>query len=192
MANYLSSKTKTRIEIQSIEFSLLGKVTIEDITVWDPDHTKIFSAAKIEVASGIADLLSGHLIFDKVDIAGVDFHLIQQEDGLNIQLYSMPFREERLPLQIKLGDSAFKSIQLDSIHFKFTSIKNGTTVDVKVGRVDGKEAEFITSPNKIRANSIYLNKAQVNVFQSGNRKIAQVFQTQRKPVRLACSVLMPI
>jgi translocation and assembly module TamB len=169
LANYLSSKMETRVEIQSIEFSLLGKVTIEDITIWSPDHTKIFSSEQIEVASAISNLVRGNLIFDKVHIAGVDFHLIQDKGQLNIQFIFDAFQSgEASSAKSNAVTLLFKSIQLDSIHFKFTSIKNGTVVDVNIGRLDGKEAEFITSPNKIRANSIYLNKALVNVFQSEN------------------------
>jgi len=169
LANYLSSKTETRIDIQSIEFSLLGKVSVEDITVWDPDHTKIFSAAKIEVTSALSDLIKRNLIFDKVDIADADFHLIQQEDGLNIQFILDAFQSGEAPsAKSNAVTILFKSIQLDSLHFKFTSIKNGTDIDVNVGRLDGKEAEFITSSNKIIAHSIYLSKAELIVFQSEN------------------------
>jgi hypothetical protein len=129
LANYLSSKTETRIDIQSIEFSLLGKVSIEDITVWDPDHTKIFSAAKIEVTSALSDLIKRNLIFDKVDIAGADFHLIQQEDGLNIQFIFDAFQSGVAPsAKSNAVTLLFKSIQLDSLHFKFTSIKMEQTL----------------------------------------------------------------
>jgi hypothetical protein len=169
LANYLSSKIETRVGIRNIEFSILGKVIIEDITVWDPDHTKFFSAEQIEATSGISDLVRGNLIFDKIHIAGVDFHLIQQEDELNIQFIFDSFQSTKTQSakskEVKL---MFRSIQLDSIHFEFTSIKDGTNVDVNLGKLVGKEVEFITSLNKIKAQSIYLSKAEVNVFQSEN------------------------
>ena len=169
LANYLSSKTETRIDIRSIEFSILGKVIVQDITVWDPDHTKFFSAEQIEATSALSDLIKRNLIFDKMHIAGVDFHLIQQEDELNIQFIFDSFQSGEAPsAKSKEVTLLFRSIQLDSIHFKFTSIKNGTDMDVNVGKLEGKEAEFITSPNKIKAHSIYLSKAEVNVFQSEN------------------------
>ncbi|MDZ7647181.1 MAG: hypothetical protein U5K54_08385 [Cytophagales bacterium] len=165
----MSSKIETRVAIRSIEFSILGKVIIEDITVWDPDHTKIFSAEQIEVTSGISDLVRGNLIFDKIYIAGVDFHLIQQEDELNIQFIFDAFQSTKTQsAKSKAVTLLFRSIQLDSIHFEFTSIKDGTNVDVNLGKLVGKEVEFITSLNKIKAHSIYLSKAEVNVFQSEN------------------------
>lgn len=97
-------------------------MTIEDITIWSPDHTKIFSSEQIEVASAYG-LVRGNLIFDKVHIAGVDFHLIQDKGQLNIQFIFDAFQSGGGFL-CKSWFLLFKSIQLDSIHFKFTSIKN--------------------------------------------------------------------
>src|SRR3954462_2211500 len=55
-SDYLSSKIEARVSIERVKFSLLGNVSVENLTVWDPRQNKIFSARKIEVTSNIIDL----------------------------------------------------------------------------------------------------------------------------------------
>ena len=83
-SDYLSAKIKSRVEIKSINFSILGDVAIEGLAVWDPEQHKIFSAENIVVSSNITDLITGDLIFDEIRLSGVNGHLTERESGLNI------------------------------------------------------------------------------------------------------------
>jgi hypothetical protein len=92
VSKYLSSKIEARVDIESINFSILGNIAIADLGVWDPNNTRIFSAHKAEVSSSIYNLIKGDFIFDRVYIDGADFKLIQHKEGLNIQFILDAFR----------------------------------------------------------------------------------------------------
>jgi TamB, inner membrane protein subunit of TAM complex len=166
LSGYLSSKTEARVDIQRIKFSLLGNATIDDLSVWDPDDTKIFSAHKIEVASSIYNLIKGDFIFDQVHIEGADVNLIQHQEGLNIQFILDAFKpkEKQTTTPSNPITLQFKKVRLENVRFEFTSTVSGTTVAVNLGTFTGQEAEFSTSPLKIKADQIILERSAVNTL----------------------------
>ncbi len=165
VTNYLSSEIEAKVDIQRIEFSILGDVTIHNIIVWDPSDHKILSARQIEVKSNIIDLIMGNFTFDDVLISGAEVELIQREEGSSIQFILDAFLSvETEPTKSSTVKLQFKRVQLENIAFKFTSIPNGTTVDVKLIKFTCQEGEFHTNPNKITARDIFLQQAAVNVL----------------------------
>lgn len=165
VSNFLSSKIEARVEINKINFSILGNVVIEDLAIWDPSDYKIFSVQKIEVSSSIFDLLAGNLIFDEVSISGADFHLIQGEQELNIQYILNAFQPATKDTTTSHAITLqFKKVLLENIQFEFTSIVNGTTVAVDLGKFATQDAEFSTLPTKIKADQVVLERTTINTL----------------------------
>lgn len=165
LSDYLSSKTKARIAIQNIKFSISGKVAIENLQVWDPDNNKIFSARKIEVASGILSLVNGDLVFDEIHLEGITGKLIEREDGLNIQFIMDAFQSNEEQTAESGGTKLlFTKILLEDIGFQFTSTVSGLTLAMNLGKFMSQEAEFSMDPDMIRVDAIYLQHTAVNVL----------------------------
>jgi translocation and assembly module TamB len=166
LSNYLSDKIEARVDIERISFSLLGHVVIEEIVVWDPGHGKIFSARKIEAATSMNDLISGDLIFDEVRISGAETHLIQRENGLNIQFILDAFKPGEKPMTPSANSVSlqFKKILLENIVFDFTSAKSGITVAIHLGTFASNDTEISTKPLKIKADHAVLQHTVVNTL----------------------------
>ena len=164
LSNYLSSKIEAKVNIERVKFSILGSVTIEDLTVWDTRQDKIFSAHKIEVTSNIFKLVTGELSFDEIHLAGIDGKLIQSEEGLNIQFIIDAFKSTEQPDTTKSTgvNLQFKKVLLENIVFEFTS--NGITVVANLGRFSTQKAEVFTNPTKIKADQVILERTLVNVL----------------------------
>ena len=145
LSNYLSSKIEAKVNIRGVKFSILGNVTIEDLTVWDPHQNKIFSAHKIEATSNIFDLVNGKLIFDEIHLAGIDGKLIQSKEGLNIQFIIDAFKPTEQPDTTKSTgvNLKFKKIVLENIVFEFTSMVNGITVVANLGTFTSQKARVV-------------------------------------------------
>jgi len=166
LANYLSSKLEARVDVKRITFSLLGNVIIEDLAVSDPHDKKVFSAGKIEATSNIVDLITGDLIFDEVRLSGVDWKLIQKEEGLNIQFILDAFqsKDNQSTTQSPSINLQFNKILLENFVFEFTSSVSGTTVMVTLGTFTGQEAELTTNPLKIKADQFIIEHSVVNTL----------------------------
>lgn len=165
LANYLSSKIESKVDIQGITFSVLGKVAIEDITVWDPNDIKIFSAQKIEVASSIYNLVTGDFIFDQVHIAGAEFKLIQHKEGLNIQFILNAFKPKEKPTTPSTPTTLqFKKVVLENVLFGFTSAVRGVSVDINLGMFTSREFELTTYPLIIKADQVLVQQTLVNTL----------------------------
>jgi len=164
LANYLSSKIESKVDIHAITFSLLGNVAIADLTVWDPTGTKIFSAQKIEVASSIYKLVTGDFIFDQVHIEGAEFKLIQHEAGLNIQFIIDAFKSDEKPTIPSTPTMLqFRQVVLENVLFGFTSVVRGVSVDINLGKLTTQEFELTTYPLAIKADQVFI---QQTFFQS--------------------------
>lgn len=166
LANYLSDKIDSRVDLGRISFSLLGHVIIEEIVVWDPGQRKLFSARKIEAAVRMNDLISGTLFFDEVRISGAETHLIQHENGLNIQFIIDAFKpkEKRTMAPANSVSLLFNKILLENIVFDFTSAKSGITVAIQLGTFAGNDVEISTTPLTIRADHAMLQHTVVNTL----------------------------
>ena len=166
IAQYLSSKIQSRVEIESIQFSLIDNVSIKGLKVWDPESVDIFSSGTVEVNTSILSLIRGNLIFDDIHISGVSGKLTQHEQGLNIQFIIDAFQGP--PSQIKSTSVTstnlqFKNVVLEDITFEFISTTNGTTVTTKLGNFIGQDIEVSINPNKISARNIQLENSITSV-----------------------------
>ncbi len=165
LSDYLSSKIESRVEIAAIKFSLLGNVEIMGLKVSDPNNSTIVSAGKIGVTSNIFDLIGGDLIFDEVSIEGFDGHLIQGDEGLNIQFIIDAFQPKATQAPSSKGTRlVFKRVILENIAFEFTSTINGTSVDINLGTFSSQDAEVSINPNKISAGKAYFQNTVVNIL----------------------------
>src|SRR5688572_23431291 len=70
VSDYLSSRIKSKVEIETIRFSLFGNVSIKGLKIWDPESADIFSSGDVEVTTSIFKLIRGKLIFDEIRISG--------------------------------------------------------------------------------------------------------------------------
>ena len=166
LSDYLSSKIEAKVNIRGVKFSIMGSVTIEDLTVWDPHQNKIFSGRKIKATSNIFELVKGKLIFDEIHLEGIDGKLIQSKEGLNIQFIIDAFKPAEQPDTTKSPDLnlKFKKIVLENIVFEFTSTVNEISVVANVGRFITEKVEFSTSPTKIAAEEVILDHTIVNTL----------------------------
>jgi len=166
VANYLSSKIEAKVDIQQITFSILGNVAIEELQIWDPNNTKIFSVHHIEATSNIFDLVTGDLIVDEVLIAGVDWKLIQRKEGLNIQFILDAFKPKEKQATTKSNPVSlqFKKVTLENSAFEFTSTVSGISVDVTLGTLASTEFELITYPLTIKSNQVIIQRTLVNTL----------------------------
>ena len=166
ISNYLSSKIKSKVEIQNIYFSILGNVTIENFQVWNPDQHNILSVDKIEVTSNPFKLITGNFNFDEIRIEGVTTQLIQDEEGFNIQFILDAFQPDQKPERSPSGavNLLFKKLTLENITIEFTSAVSGLTLDTHLGKFSLEDAAFIQHPNKLSAKRVYLEKSQVNIL----------------------------
>jgi hypothetical protein len=166
VTDQLSSRLHSRVEIEDVRFNLLGDVTISGLKVWDPKEFNIFSSGDIEVTTSIFNLIRGNLVFDKIRVAGISGNLAQDKNGLNIQFIIDAFA--RPPSTAPSTSSPnvnlqFKSVELDSIKFNFTST-NGTIVDALVGKFSGEDIRISVNPNKIIAAKVYLDNSSTRVL----------------------------
>ncbi len=132
---FLSSKTKGRVEIDHLEFSLSGNVTIQGLRVWDPDSNQILSAGTITVKSDIFNLLSGDYLFDELQMEEVSGKLMQGEKGLNINFLLDAFAStEVLPKDTTTSPSTFhfNHVLLKNIDFEFLSAMSGTDITFRL------------------------------------------------------------
>ena len=166
LSNYLSSKIEAKVNIRGVKFSILGSVTIEDLTVWDPHQNKIFSGHKIKATSNIFELVKGKIIFDEIHLEGIDGKLIQSKEGLNIQFIIDAFKPTEQPDTTKSPDLnlKFKKIVLENIVFEFTSMVNEISVVANVGTFITEKFEFSANPAKITADEVILENTIVNTL----------------------------
>ena len=180
LSNYLSSKIEASVNIKGVKLSILGNVTIEDLTVWDPHQNKIFSGHKIEGKSNIFELVTGKLIFDEIHVDGIDGRLIQSKEGLNIQFIIDAFKPAEQPDTTTKSPGVnlkFKKVVLENIAFEFTSMVNGITVVADVGTFITENVELSTGPTKITADEVILAHTIVNTLSTQPRDTVDTFVT---------------
>jgi len=166
LASYLSSKIEAKVEIQRITFSILGNVTLDNLSVWDPENNLIISIHKAEVASSIYNLATGDYIFDQVHLEGAACSLVQNQDGLNIQFIVDAFKSNENQSSATSAPTTlqFKNIQLQNVAFEFTSTLSGISVDVDLGEFTSQHAEFSTNPTTIKADQIIIQHTFVKTL----------------------------
>lgn len=187
LSNYLSSKIDASVSIRSVKFSIFGDVIIEDLAVWDPGQNTILSARKIEAQSDIFDLLTGELIFDDVHLAGIEGHLVQSKEGLNIQFIIDAFKSKE-PSESPNSNPVnlvFKKLVLENIVFEYTSTVEEITVSANLGMFIVQEAEVSTNPISIKAIQIVLDHTVVNTFSTYHMDSIPSSNTSKKETSLS-------
>jgi hypothetical protein len=168
ISEYLSTKLNARVDIQRIRFSVLGNASVQDLTVWDPHKNKILTIHEIEVSSNLAALISGHLVFDEVRIAGMNGKISQEEDELNIQFILDAFKpsEEQDTAQSNPVHILLNKILLENILFEYNSSVNGVSVATNLRMFHSQQLEVTTQPLAFKADQVLLEGAVVNVLNS--------------------------
>jgi len=174
----LSEKTEGSVEIRSIRFSLLGDVTIDGLDVRDRKDVKILSADKLVLTSSIFDLLSGDYIFDELRLEGVDGHLVQREDGLNIQFILDAFISSgKKETQGKKLTLLFNKVILDDIAFEYISLIDGMTMVVQLGKFASDEVEYSTMPNTFKAQRAAIEQIGISILSIDSSVVAMTTGT---------------
>ncbi len=178
LTSILSSKTEGKIAIRKIKFSILGDVTIEGLDVRDRKDVKILSADKIVLTSSIFDLLSGDYIFDELSLEGVDGHLVQREDGLNIQFLLDAFISSgKKETQGKKVTLLFNKVILDDIAFEYISLIDRMTMVVQLGKFASDEVEYSTMPNTFKAQRAAIEQIGVSILSIDSSVVAMTTGT---------------
>ncbi len=166
LSTYLSSKIEAKVEIQRITFSLLGTITLDNLSVWDPENNLIISIHKAEVTSSIYNLATGDYIFDQVHLEGAACSLVQDQDGLNIQFIVDAFKPKEKQSSATSAPTTlqFKNIQLQNVAFEFTSTLSGISVDLDLGEFTSQQAEFSTNPTTLKADQIIIQQTFVKML----------------------------
>jgi translocation and assembly module TamB len=169
----LSAKTEGKIDIRKIEFSILGNVAMEGLDIRDKNDTRILSADKLLLTSSLFDLLSGDYIFDEVRLEGVDGHLVQGRDGLNIQFildaFTSTAKEETPSKKITLQ---INKVLLKDIDFEYTSVVDGMTIEVRLGKFSSDHVEYSTLPNLFRADKAAIEQIGVSILSVDSSVVA--------------------
>ena len=170
LTTYLSTEMKGKVSIRRMEFSIFGNLTIKDAEVWDPGDGKILDVELIELKTNIYDVISGRFIFDEIYIKGLNGHLVQDHEGLNIQFIFDAFQTD-LPKDttirgIKLD---FKKIKLEDIGFDFTSTVDGITITSTLDNFECNDAIYFTEENIIKSDKLLLEHAIVNVMSTASQ-----------------------
>jgi len=185
ISDYLSSKLHTRVEIERLEFSLLGDIGVEDLTVWGADNDKILIAKKIQITSNSIDLLLGHYIFETIRLSGVRGQFVEREDGWNIQAILDAFQPTNKSDSPKHLELQFNSITLENISVFYSSIVNGTTVTTDLGTFTIRHLVFTNDPNAITADHALLQHTAVSVLSTAQQAIASPHDTTGQVFSLA-------
>ncbi len=167
ICTFLCEKTKGRAEIQKLEFSILGNVTIKNLKVSDPDSNLILSVGLIAVRSNIFDIISKDYIFDEIRLEDVSGKLIQGKEGLNIKFIIDAFQSKTV--QVKDTTSSVftlrcKNILLKNIDFEFLSEESGTDINIHLGNLTGDGAAFSTKGSTISADNIHMEEPVVKII----------------------------
>ena len=165
IAGLVSTKLNARVEIEDIYFSLLGDMSLKNMQAWDPDSNQILSVHKIEITSSLLDLFTGKYLFDKVHIEGVDFHLQQEIEGLNIQFILDAFlTPQKKPTTSKNISLHINKVILKDIQFDFVSGVTKSSVYVDIGNLESKNADYNTKPGKFKADQLLLENTTVKII----------------------------
>lgn len=88
VASYLSDKLHTRVEIGRIQVSLLGRLIIDDINVWDRSNRPLLSATRTGAQLDLMRYFNdGHIIINSAQLYGVKANISQAhpDSALNYQ-----------------------------------------------------------------------------------------------------------
>ncbi len=169
-SHYLSATTKARVSIEEISFSLWGEITVEGLNLSEPGGSVLLTANKIGVTPNIISLLSGNLVISNVEVVGLKGHLINTEDGLNIQFIIDALEPSEIAPSSDNGGFAIQitEVNLENIHLNYISTTDSVELVIKLGRLDANDIELSTISNIIRLKKIYLEHARLSTLLSKN------------------------
>lgn len=182
LSNYLSSKFGTRVEIGSVHFSWLGRLRVGELVVWDAKNQKVLSAHKIEVVSDIRDIISGKYVVDTLHLADIDFHLIENKDGWNIQPILDAFRgsEKKSTSPAAPVILQANTILLENVFFEYASTVKEISVSSSLGRFASKNFIFSSHENAIGADDVSLRNTAVNILTGRRAEAIDTIQVSKQ------------
>ena len=164
-AGFLSAKTQATVAIERIRFSLRGNLLIEGVNVQDTAHHELLSIGSMEASANIFDLLKGKYIIHQISMKDVRAQLIENEQGLNIQFILDAFQSpEKKETTSNAVNIEFKKVMFEHIAFSYSSTVSETSLDAKLGEFLGEDIDFTSSPLMLKAATISLQHASVNVL----------------------------
>ncbi len=164
-AGFLSAKTQATVAIERIRFSLRGNLLIEGVNVQDTAHHEILTIGSMEASANIFDLLKGKYIIDQISMKDVRAQLIENEQGLNIQFILDAFQSpEKKETTSNAVNIEFKKVMFEHIAFSYSSTVSETSLDAKLGEFFGEDIDFTSNPLMLKAATISLLHASVNVL----------------------------
>lgn len=164
---YLSASTKGTVEIEDLDFSLLGSVTIKGLRVLDPDSNQVLTAGVVGVKTNIFDILTGKYLFDELRLEDVKANLVEGKEGLNINYIIKAFAPKAPPVEDTTSPDVvlqFKKVFLRNIDFAFLSDQSGTDVRFKLADFMADQAAFNTHGNILSADNITLDQSNVDIL----------------------------
>ncbi len=184
LCTFLCAKTKGQVNIQRLEFSILGNVTIKNLSVSDPNSNQIFSAGLIAVRSNIFDILSGDLKFEEIRLEDVSGKLIQDKDGMNINFIVDAFKSKGIQVPDTTSSELTlrcHKILLNNIDFEFLTDVSGTDIHIHLGNLTGDGAAFSTKGSTISADNISMKVPVVKIITKGLQDTITTLTAQTGP-----------
>lgn len=164
-ASFLSAKTTATVAIDRIRFSLRGNLLIEGVNVQDSAHHEILTIGSMEASANVFNLLKGQYIINQISMKDVRAQLIENEQGLNIQFILDAFQSpEKKETTSDAVNIEFKKVTFEHIDFSYSSSVSETFLDAKLGAFLGEDIDFTSSPLMLKAATISLQHASVNVL----------------------------
>jgi hypothetical protein len=175
LADFLSAKIGSKVEIEKVRFSLLGNLSIEQLRVWDPDNHEIISAQEINVTSDFFDLLSGNFIFGEIHLSGVNAYMEQRNEGLNIQFILDAFTttgsKETTSSVLTL---IFNKVLLENISFDYNSVVNGSSISIHLEKCTGDDATYSTNPDKLKVDVVSVESLAIHMLNVDTTDVNQI------------------
>ncbi|MBQ0023791.1 MAG: translocation/assembly module TamB domain-containing protein [Prevotellaceae bacterium] len=145
-ADALSSQTKSKVEIGSINLGFLNRIIVNDITVYEPNGDKMLSVARVSASIDLFSLMSGQIDIGAAQLFGTKAILYKDtpdsEPNYQFLIDAFSSKDKEKPSVINLSLSSFIIRHAD------------ITYDVK---------SEPTRPGKIDANHLSLQDCGMNL-----------------------------
>lgn len=177
LPQYLTELMGAKVELQNINFSVLGCVEAQGLKIWSPSDALILSLDSFDLTANFLTILSGDFHLQKVHINGVKGRLSQDENGiLNIQFIMDALSGEQTP---DTPSAVFQlqcdKLVLENFDFAFQVAKDEMQLTTNLKYAVGTNIHFDSDPLSILVDSIRMEGHQLHVrTKTDDKPIADV------------------
>ncbi len=166
VSGYLSTKLKSKVEIEEMRFSILGHVSVKELRLEDPLQQEILSIGEVKLDVPPREWLSGKMIFNEVLLSDVRANLTQDAEGLNIDFilnaFGSPTPSDTTPTDLRLQ---FRQVTLKNVDFRYQSVSDSMDMQVVWQEALIQDALYATQANAIDASLLRIAQPKIVLVQ---------------------------